>query len=509
MKTANKASMPKRMSLPKLTLLAITIATGLSGCSVGPDYIKPEAILADSFLYTPSLTQNTENLEEQSHWWLKFNDEALNMLVTDAQQQNIPLQVAAERVKSAQAYQRVVESFKVPTVSLSAGFVDYQISKNDPLLGPAVSPIAVPAQVQPMLGESITLTDQQNQAMFVGASITWELDLFGRIDQQANAAELRKEQVEIYRSGLTTLITADVIHNYIQLRGAQERKALALDTVADQEESLLIVKAMVETGFGSELNLAQAKAYLAMTKSVIPQIEIAEQAHKQRLSILLGESLSQINERLENGAGTPTLTGIIPTGLPSDLLKRRPDLRIAEREIRVKNSDLAVSIANKYPKFFLTGSPGLVAGDFDDLFSGDSFSWLASVGVSWNLFDGGRSDALVEIQEAGLKSSVLEYQYAVNNAFTEVDSYLYIYGRSQENQQRVENAKVSTEIAVSKAVTLYEAGLIDYLSVLDAQRQRNALKDHALSAKLQTAQVAVGLHKALGGDWSITTQIAQ
>lgn len=497
MKTSNKTG---KFS-PKVTLLACTILAGLTGCSVGPDYKKPEVILADSFLYTPPLTQEATALTEQNHWWLKFNDQMLNALVIDAQQQNIPLQVAAQRIKSAQAYQEVVESFKVPTIALSAGFADYQISENDPLLGPAVSPVAVPTQVQPMLGESITLMDKQNQSMFIGANISWELDLFGRIDQQAQAAELRKEQVEIYRSGLTTLITADVIHNYIQLRGAQERKAIALETVADQEETLAIVKAMVESGFGSELNLAQAKAYLAMTKSVVPQIEIAEQVHQQRLAILLGESLSQIEDRIQQNVTTPTLSGIIPLGLPSDLLKRRPDLQIAEREIAVKNSDLAVSIANKYPKFFLTGSPGIVAGDFDDLFSGDSLSWIASVGVSWNVFDAGRSDALVDIQEAGLKSSVLQYQYAVNNAFVEVESYLHIYGRSQENQVRVDNAKLSTDNAVNKAIALYEAGLIDYLSVLDAQRQKNALKDHALSAKLQTAQIAVGLHKALGGDW--------
>lgn len=195
------------------------------------------------------------------------------------------------------------------------------------------------------------------------------------------------------RQGLTTLITSDVIHNYLQLRGAQERKAIALDLVNDQQQTLELVEKVHRSGYGSQLDVARAKAMLAATKAVIPQLETAENAHQQRLGILLGESPRQIKQRLVSASPLPTFDGVIPTGLPSDLLQRRPDLRIAEREMAAQNAELAAAVANQYPKFYLTGAPGVLANDFDDLFSSDSATWMASLGVSWNIFDGGRTDA--------------------------------------------------------------------------------------------------------------------
>ena len=243
---------------------------------------------------------------------------------------------------------------------------------------------------------------------------------------------------------------------------------------------------------------------LAATEAIIPQLDIAANIHKQRLAILLGQRTSSLDLGEENPEQvTPELTGIIPLGLPSDLLQRRPDVRMAEREIAATNEELGAAIASRYPKLFLTGTPGLVAGDFDDLFNSGSFSWMASAGVSWTVFDGGRGEAMVDIQEARLETSVLTYQHAVNGAFAEVETLLFAYGNSQKYQASITQAQQQTETALSKANALYNAGLIDYLSVLDAQRQHNMMKDRVVAAKLQTAQSVVGLHKALGGEWEI------
>ncbi|MEH6533366.1 MAG: TolC family protein, partial [Photobacterium frigidiphilum] len=332
-------------------------------------------------------------------------------------------------------------------------------------------------------------------------------------------------------------ITADVIHNYLQMRGAQERKSIAIQTVNDQKTTLALVNKVLASGYGSELDLARAKAMFAASKAVVPQLATAENVHRQRLAILLGETPSQMHQRLNqtsedkvavntpkkapsivgsskrNATTTtrkmPEMSGLIPVGLPSDLLQRRPDLRIAEREMAAINEDLGAAIAAKYPKFFLTGAPGLIAGDFDDLFNSSSTAWIASVGVSWNVFDGGRSDAMVDIQEARFKNSALTYQYAVNNAIGEVETLLQGYGNSQEYQSLVLESKQQTDRAVSKAESLYEAGLVDYLSVLDAQRQQHLLQDRVVTARLQTAQVAVGLHKALGGNWQLNSNMTQ
>ncbi|GAK88053.1 RND efflux system, outer membrane lipoprotein CmeC [Vibrio ponticus] len=360
------------------------------------------------------------------------------------------------------------------------------------------------------------MLDNQHDGAFVGASVMWEMDLFGRIEHQAQAAEIRVEQAEIYQSGLNTLVTADLVHNYIQYRGAQARTDLLKENIADQRKTLDLVQKVVASGYGSDLDLAQARAMLAATQSLLPQLEIAQQVHKQRLATLLGEPLSRIDQRLDGESSElsdnksiatipkiPKIEGGIPTGLPSELLQRRPDIRIAEREIAAINSELAASVANRYPKFFLTGAPGVSASSFDDLFSSDSFGWAGSVGMSWNVFDGGRGEALVEINDARLESAMLGYQHAVNAAMTEVDSMLFAYGRSQENQQQIDEAVSASQVALNKAKSLYKAGLVDHLTVLDAQRQHRMMLDRQLAAQLQTAQTTVGVYKSLGGDWKI------
>ncbi|MGF1874604.1 efflux transporter outer membrane subunit [Photobacterium frigidiphilum] len=500
------------MKTLKWSPIALVLALMLTGCAVGPDYQKPEHTIDTEYLYQDTngtVQGDQQNAQSQldiqqnsTPWWYQFDDTVLNQLVADAQRQNIPLKMAAERIKAAQAYQQAIESFKVPTVSLGAGYSTAQFSDNDPLLGPVVSannPLSVP------------LMDDQQSGFFAGATIAWEVDLFGRIDSQAQAASIRKEQAIIFREGLNTAITADVIHNYLQMRGAQERKSIAIQTVNDQKTTLALVNKVLASGYGSELDLARAKAMLAASKAVVPQLATAENVHRQRLAILLGDTPSQMHQRLKQTSVNkmPDMTGLIPVGLPSDLLQRRPDLRIAEREMAAINEELGAAIAAKYPKFFLTGAPGLVASDFDDVFSSSSTAWIASVGVSWNIFDGGRSDAMVDIQEARFKNSALSYQYAVNNAIGEVETLLQGYGNSQEYQSLVLESKQQTDRAVSKAESLYEAGLVDYLSVLDAQRQQHLLQDRVVTARLQTAQVAVGLHKALGGNWQLNSNMTQ
>ncbi|MHC0042546.1 efflux transporter outer membrane subunit [Vibrio campbellii] len=488
--------------MKKFVIAPLVLAMSLSGCAVGPDYQAPTTSMAETYLHVEQdgVSQNREN---EAFWWTEFNDPTLNDLVLDMQSQNIPLKVAAERIKMADNYKTVVESFKVPTVNVGAGYFNYQLSKNDSLLGPALNPIGDSAAgLPPQIGNT-TLLDNQHDGVFAGASIAWELDLFGRIDRQSNAAKIRVEQAEIYQSGLTTLLTADLIHNYLQYQGASERLDLAKSNLEDQQKTMVLVEKVVRSGYGSELDLAQAKATLAAMESIIPQLEIAQQVHKHRIAVLIGEPLSKVETRLADTQGVPAMQNMVPVGLPSDLLQRRPDIRIAEREMAAINEELAASIANQYPKFFLTGAPGVSASSFDDLFSSDSFGWVGAAGISWNIFDGGRGDALEEINQARFDAATLTYQHALDSAFAEVDSTLFAYGRSQENQRRIDDALVATDKAVSKAKSLYRAGLIDHLSVLDAQRQQRMMQDRQVAAKLQTAQVTVALYKSLGGDWTL------
>lgn len=471
------------------------------GCSSAPDYEMPQTTMDDT--YMNALSDASMPMSNKKDWWTCFNDPVLNKLVWDAQHQNTTLRIASERIQMAKNYHQIVESFKLPTISVGASYYNYQISENTPLIGEAVSPITIPSGLQPAFGDSITLANAQQDGLMLGATISWEADLFGRIAHQVNAAKIKQEQAEIYKQGLYTLLTAEVIHNYLQLRGTQEREQVLVTIIDDQKRLVTLVEKVVENGFGSELDLAQAKAMLAATEAMLPQLEVAEQVHKHRISIILAESLRDIDERLSNFVPFNNITDIIPTGLPSELLERRFDIKLAEREMAAINEEIGVAIAAQYPKFYLTGAPGLSAGSFDDLFSSGSFGWLGSVGIHWNVFDAGRGDALIAFEEARFKSAALSYQYTVDGAFKEVDSLLFAYGKSQENNLKFDEALKASEVAVKKAKSLYEAGLIDSLAVLDAQRQYNTMRDKQIAAKLQTAQLTVGLYKSLGGDWNI------
>ncbi|QUM82860.1 efflux transporter outer membrane subunit [Moritella sp. 5] len=483
-----------------LTSVAVLSMT-LFGCTLGTKYQAPQTTMEAAYMNANS--DETTKAHDRKDWWASFDDPILNQLVWDAQHQNISLRMASERIQMAKNYHQIVESFKLPTVSVGASYYNYQISENTPLIGGAVSPVGIPSALQPAFGESITLADAQQDGLTIGATIAWEADLFGRIDHQVNAAKIKEEQAEIYKQGLYALITAEVIHNYLQVRGTQERKQVLLTTVEDQQKLLGLVEKVVEIGFGSELDLAQARAMLAATESMLPQLEIAEQVHKHRISIILSESLQDIDKRFEQSVPLGEIKGIIPVGIPSELLERRFDIKLAEREMAAVNEEVGVAIAAQYPKFFLTGTPGLSTGSFDELFSSGSFGWIGSVGIRWNIFDAGRGEAVVAFNEARFKSAVLSYHNTVESSFKEVDSLLFTYGKSQENNEKLNEALKASEVAVKKAKSLNEVGLIDSIAVLDAQRGLNAMKDKKISAKLQTVQVIVSLYKALGGDWNI------
>ncbi|MFM5441339.1 efflux transporter outer membrane subunit [Aeromonas enteropelogenes] len=482
----------------KRSIGAIATLIMLGGCAMAPDYQPPESRLNSVYLNQGAQGTTTEG--EPGHtWWAQFHDPLLNDLVARAQRQNITLKIASQRIQAAQAYQRTVASFKVPTLTLGAGYADIRLSENEALMGQAVSGIALPPALG---GGTAKLMDRDPTETFVGVNAAWELDLFGRIDSLSQAAAIRAEQAEIMRQGLNTAMTADVISNYLQYRGAEERIAIATKNLREQEETLAMVESLNRTGYGSELDVANARAGLATAKASIPMLETARSVHLSRLAVLLGEPVSQTRGRF-TPAPLPSMKALVPTGLPASLLTRRPDIALAERAIAAKNQEVGAAIADRYPKVFLTGAPGLVSGETANLFESGSTTWALGAGVSWNLFDGGRGEAMVKIQEAGLKEAALAYQNQVNSAFNEVETTLIAYGNSLQYSKHLGEANQQAQTALTKAKALYRAGLVNHLSVLDAERQQNSVQDAEIVARLNSATNVVLLHKALGGDWEV------
>ncbi|MBY5990870.1 efflux transporter outer membrane subunit [Ferrimonas balearica] len=487
----------------KLSVLLISMA--LAGCSVTPEYQAPTTEAGDLYLNQAVAGVAGAPIEDEA-WWRRFNDPELDALVASVQQQNISLQLAQQRIQSARAYRSAVATAKIPTVSVGAGYHHARLSEYDPLLGGALTAtmpdLGQGGAVLPPAGQDLNLLDRDNGAFVVGANVSWEMDLFGRLDAMDQLAGIRLEQAEILRQGTLTMVTTEAVHNYLQYRGAQARLAIAERNVEEQEVMVALVERLQSAGYGSELDRVQAEALLAATRASLPLLRTAEQAHLGRLATLLGEGVSDTQQRF-SARPLPRIEGRVPVGLKSELLQRRPDIALAEREMAAVNQEVGVAIAARYPKVFLTGSPASLAENFEDLFSSGSEAWLASVGVQWTLFDGGRGQALVEMQEARFQQAALSYQYQVNQAFNEVETALMAYGNQQGHQSQIDTAAEQARLAADKARSLYRAGLVDFLAVLDAQRQVNLMEDAALVARLNTANHLVFLHKALGGDWSV------
>ncbi|WP_394240781.1 efflux transporter outer membrane subunit [Vibrio astriarenae] len=474
-----------KMLKPLFLLLSI----GLTACSSVPNDTEQLVSLSTSYMYEDE--RYVTRLGEGDSWWQSFDDPILNELVARAQQQNITLKVASENIIMAQSYQAAVSSLKVPTIALGAGYNHIGLSENEAFAGPIVG--------TSVMGQS--LVDSSAGNYLVGASVAWEMDLFGRIDAMTMAASVRAEQAGLARDGLTIVITGEVISNYFEMRSAQQRRVIVQKSVEQQKEVLIRVERLLKSGMASQLEVARSQAMLAQTEALIPQLETAETIHKQRLAILLSDQSEAFFAMLSDSNELPTFSGLIPVGLPSEILKNRPDVRAAELEVSAQNYELGAALASQYPSFYLSGTPGLVAKNFDDLFSSDSIAWTAGVGVKWNLFDGGRTQSLIELNEARLNSAVLNYQHSVNTAISEVEMLLKAYGDNHQYHRSMREAQQYGVQAFERAQALYSAGLIDQIELLDAQRQLLYLDERELLARSQSAQLVVQLHKALGGDW--------
>jgi NodT family efflux transporter outer membrane factor (OMF) lipoprotein len=466
----------------------------LTAFTVGPRYQLPELQVQSVYL-SQEKAEGTELVTEtMKGWWHCFKDPVLNNLVSEAQKQNITIEIAAERIKAARSYQSAIASYKVPTVNVGAAFTAYQLSEQEPLFGPAFT------MANPITGGTGLLT-REHSSFLVGATVAWEADLFGRIEQRINVAGIRAEQAQIFRDGMVILMTSEVINNYLQLRGAQDRIDIADSNIEKQRKILELVKTNYESGLTSELDVAKAETLLATTKSAKPQLETAEKTHIFRLATLLNKEPREMLERLSDHRKLPAMGGIIPVGLPSDLLKRRTDIRIAEREMAATNAELGAAIADKYPQFILTGGLGLQAENVSDLSTSGSDLYGLGMGIKWNLFDGGLRNAMEEIAQSNFRSAALGYEQSVRNAFGEVETMLVNYGNSQRFAKFLERAGAHSEKALNRATALYKAGLLDHLDLLDSQRQKNSISDLEVVSRLQTVNAVLSLYKALGGNW--------
>jgi len=329
----------------------------------------------------------------------------------------------------------------------------------------------------------------------------WEIDIFGRVRAGVRAATADSAATEEARRAVLVSLLGEVAHSYAELRGSQLRLAIAEKNIRTQQDTVEITQARSKAGLATDLDVERAIAQLESTRSVLPTLQTGIQAEIHRLSVLIGETPETLSAELLPSAPVPLIPPEVPVGLPSELLERRPDVRQVEAEIAAATARKAEAKAEYFPQFVLFGTAGRQASALHDITLGVGNFFSVGPAISLPIFTGGRIRSNIRVQDARLQHAVLHYRSAVLSALEETEDALVSYSNEQTRRERLESAVRANEEAVQLSNDRYRAGLTDFLSVLDAQRELYANED--LLAQSRTAQTVnlIDLYKALGGGW--------
>ncbi len=470
----------------------LLVAFLVSGCAVGPNFVPPRAQVPETWNAQEVAGQapdskTTIEPAQLTGWWRAFRDPILTSLVETAISTNLDLRQAHARIRQARAARGIAGSGLWPQVDAQAFFER------------SSSASATLTSSGPVVASGPAFRD----LFQVGLDASWELDIFGgtRRELEAATADLQAA-VEDKRGVLVTLV-GEVGTTYVSLRGLQQQLAIARQNLTVQEKTARIIRKRYEAGFASRLDVENAEAQVKTTAAQIPVLEANARSAIYSLGVLLGQPPGTLESVLSRAHPIPTTPPEIPVGLPSDLLRRRPDIRRAEAQLHAATARIGVAVADLFPRFFLTGRAGLAARDISLLGSTNSRFWAFSPSVSWPIFAGGRIRWNIELQNALQEQAFLTYQQTVLTALKDVETALIAYAKEQEHRQALSEAVAHNRQAVDLAMKLYLAGKSDFLNVLTAQRTLFLNEEALAQSNRNLAVDLVALYKALGGGWEV------
>jgi NodT family efflux transporter outer membrane factor (OMF) lipoprotein len=476
------------------TILGLLIVTFvISGCAmVGPDYVKPTAPEPEKWLDSNEPGFKTEETNF-SDWWTVFNDPVLNDLIEAAYQQNLPLQIAGLRIYEARAQLGIAFGFQYPQTQqgLGSGSLN-QVSKNAP---------------------NVAAADRYFSAFDVGLDAAWELDVWGKFRRavQTGVANL-EASIADYDDVLVSL-TSEVARTFIVLRTSEERLEVARENVKIQKRSLEIAEVRFKAGAVTELDVTQAKALLRSTEATTPGFVTDIRQAKNALAILLGKLPGEIDAMLGGPGLIPEVPKEVAVGIPTELLRRRPDIRFAERQLAAQSAQIGFAKADLFPHFSLFGSLGFETGDYTDsrsnnskardLFDKDSLFYSAGAGFNWDLFNYGRITNNVRVADARFQELAVNYEDTVLRAAQEVEDAMVGFLQSQDTVFFLADAVKAAKRSVTLSMIQYREGLTDYQRVLDTQRDLASQQDNLVFTAGSVGTNLVSMYRALGGGWEI------
>ncbi|WP_417311694.1 efflux transporter outer membrane subunit [Ectopseudomonas khazarica] len=450
------------------------LTLALSACAVGPDYRAPAT---DPARIDALESADYDRSRFEATWWQQFDDPTLNQLVQRSLQDNRELRVAFSRLRAARAIRDDVANDRFPTVT----------SRASGELGKAQQPP--------------TSEDRIRQERYdLGLDMAWEVDLFGRIQRQLEASEARIELAEADYYQLQVSLIAELVDAYGTLRGAQLRESIARKNLKNQQDSRAITEQLRDAGVGNELDVLRADARLAATEASLPQLQAQQVRAQNRIATLLGQRPEQLEIDL-TAKPLPVIAKALPIGNPADLLRRRPDIRAAERQLAAATAEVGVATADLFPRVSLSGFLGFTAGRGSQLGASAARAWGVAPSITWAAFDLGSVRARLRGAEAEADGALSQYEQQVLLALEESENAFSDYAKRQQRLISLVRQAEASRAAAEQAAIRYREGTVDFLVLLDAERERLAAEDAQASAEVELYSGIVAIYKALGGGW--------
>lgn len=469
------------------------VAAALTGCTVGPNYRQPAFPVPPSFAEPHSSPVAVD--ASLASWWHAFGDAELDRLVARALSQNLDIEIAAAKIREARARERVAGAASLPEVAASGSASRQRISENA-----IPAPPGTGGQTGSGSGAAFGLPGAEFMTWRVGFDASWEIDLFGKTRRSVEAARARSGAAVWNRRAAELATAAEVAADYLSLRSLQEKTATAEAEVARQLRAEQLVAARARGGLVTGGDLEQQKTSRAAAAAAVAALKAEAEAQIHALGILTGKTPESLITELSAPAPLPTAPAV-PAGLPSELLRRRPDIRAAEQNLHAATADIGVATAELYPSFSLSAAPALVSTALAKLLEWGSRSYSASAALDWPVFNGGRRRANIAVADAQQEQAMISYRKTVLSALKDVEDSLSRIDHDRDQVASLSQARASAVRAQDIALERYHGGLVSYADVLQARASVIALESQLVDARSAEARDTVALFKALGGGW--------
>jgi NodT family efflux transporter outer membrane factor (OMF) lipoprotein len=477
-----------------MPVLVVAIAAWVAGCAVGPNYVTPDVAVPDAFSAVDGdAAAGKLGAEDASQWWHTFGDAELNSLIERAVRANLDIVIALARVQEARERDAAAFGTLTPTLALAGGAATGSGTES------------VKGRIPSSLDAGTNGRGLQEITGVAGFDAVWELDLFGRSRRVLEATRYDTQAVVAARNAALITVVAEVARNYVLLRGVQARLSVAQDNVSRAKQTLQFAQTQYKLGIADEFPVTLAKRELATLEAGIAPLIAAIADAESRIAVLLGGYFQDLDTELRRPAPIPRTPAAVRPGRPVELLRRRPDIRQAERQLAAATARIGVATADLFPRVYLLGGVGVEGGRGE----GGTVAplggpiWSFGPGAYWPVLDFGRLDALTHVAEFQTQGLLANYKKAIVVAVEEVGQAVKQYLAELERLRNLRTAMQEGGRAVELAQQRYDRGLTDFLNVLDAERQLYALRDQYATEQEAVALQFIALYKALGGGWEL------